>query len=150
MAPKKSSPANAGDLRTDIILLVGRVLMAVVFLPGGFNKLLGLGAFAASLEARGLPVSLSYLLALIGGGAEFFGALAVLFGFQIRCAAILMAIFVVVATGIAHRYWEFADPTTYRFQRSSFFKNVGIFAGFLFLFVSGGGRWSLDTMWKRR
>ena len=142
-------PETSGfvSARDDTVLLLGRVMMAVLFLPSGFAKVTGLTAFAASLEARGMPAP--YLLAVIGGSAEFFGSLAVLLGFRIRYAAILMVLFVVIATAIAHRYWEFTDQTIARFQRSSFFKNIGITAGFLFLLVSGAGRFSLDALMRR-
>ena len=130
------------------INLVGRFLIAVVLLPGGFAKLAGLSAFAASLEARGMPAP--YLLAVIGGSAEFFGALAVLLGIRIRYAAALMVAFVIIASGIAHRYWELTDANAYRVQRSAFFKNIGLVAGFLFLFVSGGGSWSVDALLRGR
>lgn len=139
---------TSSNTRNDAMLLLGRVLMAVLFLPSGFTKLMGLAAFAASLEARGMPAP--YVLALIGGSAEFFGSLAVLLGLKIRYAAILMILFVIIATGISHRYWEFTDQVQYRFQRSAFFKNIGITAGFLFLMVSGAGRWSLDAMMGSR
>lgn len=136
------------DRGRDTILLLGRILVAVVFLPSGFMKLAGLGAFAATLEARGVPAP--YLMGLIGGATEFFGALAVLLGLQLRYAAALMIVFVIVATAISHRYWEFTDQAIYRFQRSAFFKNIAIVAGLLFLFVSAAGRFSVDALLRRR
>ncbi|HVX98257.1 MAG TPA: DoxX family protein [Pseudorhodoplanes sp.] len=136
------------DRSRSFILLAGRILMAVVFMPSGFVKLAGLGAFAATLEARGLPAP--NLLALIGGATEFFGALAVLLGLKMRYAAMLMIAFVIVATAISHRYWEFADPVLYRFQRSAFFKNIAIVAGFAFLMAAGAGRLSLDAWMEGR
>ncbi len=60
-----------------------------------------------------------------------------------------MVLFVIVATGISHRFWEFADAAR-RAQESQFFKNLSIIGGFLLLFVTGGSRFSLDALLRRR
>ena len=70
-------------------------------------------------------------------------------GFRTRYASLLMILFVIVATGISHRFWEFADAAR-RAQESQFFKNLSIIGGFLLLFVTGGGRFSLDALLRRR
>ena len=54
-----------------------------------------------------------------------------------------------VATGISHRYWEFADAAR-RLQESQFFKNLSIIGGFLLLFATGSGRFGLDALLARR
>ena len=43
------------DRANALVLLVGRLLMASLFLPSGFSKLMGFSAFAASLGPKGLP-----------------------------------------------------------------------------------------------
>lgn len=60
-----------------------------------------------------------------------------------------MILFVIVATGISHRFWEYAEAAR-RTQESQFFKNLSIIGGFLLLFVTGGGRYSLDGWLLRR
>ena len=64
-------------------------------------------------------------------------------------ASLLMVLFVIVATGISHRYWEFADAAR-RLQESQFFKNLSIIGGFLLLFATGSGRFALDALLARR
>src|SRR5438876_4282173 len=61
----------------------------------------------------------------------------------------LMVLFVIVATGISHRYWEFADAAR-RLQESQFLKNLSIIGGFLLLFATGSGRFGLDALLARR
>src|SRR5438105_1924944 len=61
----------------------------------------------------------------------------------------LMVLFVIVATGISHRYWEFADAAR-RLQESQFFKNLSIIGGFVLLFATGSGRFGLDALLARR
>src|SRR5262245_20813492 len=89
------------------IVLLGRVLIGGIFVQSGFDKLMGLDAFAAGLAARGLPAALVPVLAPIGASVEFFGGLAIVFGLMTRCAALLMIVFVIVATLVSHRFWVF-------------------------------------------
>src|SRR2546423_301434 len=107
----------------DTLLLIGRVLMGVIFLTSGYAKLMNLDGFAASLASRGVPMSGA--LAILGAVVETFGGLAVIIGFQTRWAAALMILFVIVATLISHRYWEFADAAR-RMQQTQFMKNLTI------------------------
>lgn len=131
---------------SDLALLIGRVALAALFIPAGLSKLTNVSGFAGSLENRGLPFA--DLLALAGAAIEFFGGIAVLVGFQTRVAAVLMVLFTVAATLIAHRFWEF-DGAARVTQQSAFFKNLAIVGGYLVLMVSGGGRFSIDRLWRR-
>ena len=132
---------------SDLALLIGRVALAALFIPAGLSKLTDVGAFAASLEKRGVP--LADVLAPLGAAVELFGGIAVLIGFQTRVAAVLMILFTVVATLIAHRFWEF-EAAARATQQSAFFKNLAIVGGYLVLMVSGAGRYSIDRLWRRR
>jgi putative oxidoreductase len=77
------------------------------------------------------------------------GGILVVPGLGTRYAALLMILFVIVATAISHRFWEFADPREFRTQQSQFFKNLSIIGGFVFLFATGGGRFAVDSLWRR-
>src|SRR5262252_5865541 len=108
---------------------------------------MGLDAFAASLARNGIPTDIAPMLAAIGAGVEFVGGLAIVFGLMTRYAAVLMIVFVIVATLISHRFWALQGAER-RTQTVQFAKNVAIIAGFLFAFVTGGGRLSLDRWWR--
>jgi len=131
----------------DVILLLGRIALGVLFVKSGIQKLMTLSAFAASLASRGLPQSPVW--AVIGATVECVGGILIVTGLKTRYASVLMVLFVIVATAISHRYWEFADAAR-RTQESQFFKNLSIIGGFLLLFVSGSGRFGLDTLLRRR
>lgn len=131
----------------DIIHLLGRLALGAIFVKSGLQKLMGLGAFAASLAGRGLPASSTW--AVIGATIEFAGGVLIVFGFRAREASLLMVLFVMVATGISHRVWDYADAAR-RLQESQFFKNLAILGGFLLLYVAGAGRFSLDAVMRRR
>jgi len=132
----------------DIVLLAGRIALGVTFVKSGSQKLLALGAFATSLAGRGIPASSTW--ALIGACVEFFGGLLIVTGLRTREASLLMILFVIVATGISHRYWTYADAAARRAQESQFFKNLSIIGGFLLLFAAGAGRYALDALFKPR
>ena len=132
----------------DVILLLGRVALGAIFVKSGLQKLMALSAFAASLASRGVPQSSTW--AVIGATVEFVGGIMIVTGFRARPASLLMVLFVIVATGISHRYWEFADAAARRAQESQFFKNLSIIGGLLLLYVCGSGRFGLDTLLRRR
>jgi putative oxidoreductase len=124
----------------DIALLVGRLLMASLFLPSGFRKAMGFAGFSASL--KGLPYPELWAFAAVA--AELGGGLALVIGFLPRWTAAVLIAFTAVATWRAHRYWTFSGPARAP-QEIQFFKNLAISGGLLFYFVSGPGNWS----WRR-
>jgi putative oxidoreductase len=125
--------AGREGVGSDLVLLIGRVLMAAIYLYGGSQKLTGLDGFAEYLAGQGVAV-----------GVEFFGALCVLVEFGTRYAAAVMALFTVAAALIAHRFWEISDPAMHVDQMNHFMKNVAIAGGFLLLYAAGPGRLSID------
>jgi putative oxidoreductase len=131
---------------SDIALLLGRIALAALFIPGGLRKLTDLAAFTASLQKQGVPFA--EVLAPLGAGVEFLGGVAVLIGFQTRVAAVPLILFTIIATLIAHRFWDF-EGAARQMQQGQFFKNLAIVGGFLALCVSGGGRYALDRLWHR-
>ena len=133
--------------KDEVVLLLGRLALGAIFVKSGLQKLLALSAFAASLAQRGVPASSTW--AVIGATVEFVGGILIVTGLRTREASLLMILFVIVATGISHRFWEFADAAR-RTQESQFFKNLAIIGGFLLLFVTGGGRYSADGWLGRK
>ena len=150
----RSTPASTGLLFDGLAfryqntaLLLGRVALGVIFLTSGLHKLLGLDAFAANLASKGVP--LVSVFAPLGAGVEFVGGLAIVLGLATRASALLMLVFVVVATAISHRYWEFEGAIRVS-QEINFDKNLCIFGGFILLFAAGAGRFSVDGLWRGR
>jgi len=131
---------------SDILLLIGRILLGWIFVRSGYGKLFNIEAVAASFPPRGLPA----FMALFSVPFEFFGGLALIFGLATRYILMLMVTFMLVATFSSHRYWEFTDAAVRRAQDSSFYKNMAMLGGILFLFVVGAGRFSLDGLLRKR
>lgn len=136
---------TAPTTKDEVVLLLGRLALGAIFVKSGLQKLLALGAFAASLAQRGVPASSTW--AVIGATVELVGGILIVSGLRTREASLLMILFVIVATGISHRFWEFAEAAR-RTQESQFFKNLSIIGGFLLLYVIGGGRYSVDGWLK--
>ena len=130
----------------DTVILLARIAMGLIFVESGFGKLTNLAGFAESLASKGVPAA--SLLALIGAVVEFTGGITVILGLATRYAAVLTAVFVVMATLISHRFWEF-EGAAYQMQYIQFGKNLAIMGGFLVLFAAGGGRFSLDRLLGR-
>ena len=126
---------------SDLALLVARIAMSALFIPGGLRKLMDLGAFAGMLHKQGVP--LADVLAPVGACVEFLGGLAVLVGLQMRVATLLMILFTIIASFIAHRFWEF-EGAARQMQQTNFFKNLAIIGGFCALWAAGAGRFALD------
>lgn len=131
---------------SDIVLLIGRILLGWIFVRSGYGKLFDIGAVAASFPPRGIPAFMAYISVPV----EFFGGLALMFGLATRYVVILMVGFMLVATFSSHRYWEISDLARQRIQESSFWKNIAMLGGFAFLWVVGPGRFSIDGWLRKR
>ena len=83
-----------------VIVLVGRILLAAIFILAGFGKLTDISGTAAYFSMYGLPGGSA--TAVVAGLIELLGGLAILVGFQTRIAGWVMAVFCVATALIAH------------------------------------------------
>jgi len=143
----RHAAAAATATVNDLALLVGRVAFAALFLPSGLQHLMNLQAFMYNIDGRGVPFA--PVMAPLGAGLEFLGGLALLLGIEVRVASVLLLLFTVAATWIAHRFWEYAPGAAHQLQQINFFKNVAIVGGFVFLAAHGGGRYGLEQLWRQ-
>ena len=130
----------------DVVALLGRLAMSWIFLSSGFAKLTNIAGFSAGLTKDGVPMPTFF--GWLGAIVEFGGGLLILLGLKLRYAAVLMILFVLVATLLRHRYWEFPAEALIA-QRTNFWKNVTIIGGLLFMFLAGAGRYSVDGFRKQ-
>jgi putative oxidoreductase len=144
--PALSGVDGMAASNSDVILLIGRIFLGWIFVRSGYGKIFDIPAYAATFPARGLPTFLAY----IAVPAEFFGGIALILGLATRYLVLVMVIFMLVATFSSHRYWEFTDVAVRRAQDSSFYKNIAMLGGLLFLFVGSLGRFSIDAWLRKR
>src|SRR5205823_9066700 len=90
----RSSPAQ------DKIALVGRVLLAAIFVMSGLGKVAAPAATLAYMRAAGLPLA---PLGLAGAALiELGGGLALILGYRTRAVATILAVFALVTAAIFH------------------------------------------------
>jgi putative oxidoreductase len=126
----------------DIALLIGRILIAVLFLVASYNKLKGIGGTTGYFTKLGIPSP--SLAAPVVAVFELAVGILLIAGFKTRFVALAIAIFVVIAALFAHT--NFADAN----QLNHFTKNLAIAGGCLALMVSGAGAFSMDAKTGRR
>ena len=132
---------NQVAMARDGVALVGRILLAAMFVISGWGKLMGFGGTAGFIASQGLPFP--QLLAAAAIGTEFGGRLLILLGWKTRWSALALAVFLVIITPIFHNFWS-AAPDAQMGQVIHFQKNVSILGGMLLLYVLGPGRYSVD------
>ena len=137
MSINTSTAAANSATSNAVVVLVGRVLLALLFIFAGFGKLSDIGGTAGWFGSIGLP--LPTIAAILVGLLELVGGLAIIVGFQTRLFAIAIAVFTIAATLIAHT--NFAD----QIQLLMFLKNISITGGLLVLAAFGPGALSIDA-----
>ena len=139
-APNSYRTASATGLQ-DTLALVGRVLIAWLFIPAGWGKIFGFSGVVGYIASQGVP--LPEVAAAIAIAAELGLGLLLLVGWQARWAALGLAVFLAVITPIFHGYW--ALPAAQQMmQKQAFDKNIAVLGGLLVLTAFGAGRFSLD------
>jgi len=121
--------------RQNLADLLGRVLIAAIFLIAGLGKITGYAATQGYMASMGVPGALLPLVIALEVG----GALAIIVGWRTRLVAFVLAGFSVVSALIFHS--ALGDPS----QFILFMKNLAMAGGFLFLMAHGAGDWSLDA-----
>lgn len=127
--------------------LVGRILLASIFLVSGFAKLTNTAETAGHMSAVGIPAP--ELLAMVAGVAEIAGALAILFGFLTRIGALGLILFMIPTTLLFHNFWAF-EGAEQKTQMINFLKNLTIIGGLSLLVANGPGPYSIDQKLRKQ
>lgn len=122
-------------------LLLGRLLLAYIFLMSGYGKITGFAGSAKYMAKYGMPAIEPLLVAAII--VELVGGLALAVGWKARWAAWALFLFIIPTTLIFHAYWAVPADQAYG-QLIHFQKNLAIMGGMLYVALMGPGRLSLD------
>jgi putative oxidoreductase len=125
-----------------VVPLIGRILIAALFLVAGVGKAMGFAGTAGYMAKLGFPAP--EVMTAIAIVIEAGGAILLIVGWKTRWVAWGLAIFVVVATLAAHRFWDIQDAAQMMNQRTQFLKNLAIIGGLLFVASFGPGSISVD------
>ncbi len=125
----------------DVAALVGRLLLAAIFITSGFGKITGFEGTVGYIASKGLP--LPQVAAIIAIVAELGGGILLAIGYKARWAALVLAVFTLAAGFLFHDYWA-VDAAQKMGQQINFWKNIAMTGGFLMAYAFGPGRYSLD------
>jgi putative oxidoreductase len=124
------------------VVVLARVLLALMFVLAGFGKFAGLAGTAGYIASKGLPMPM--VVAVLTAIVEVVGGIALAIGFQARWAALVLAVFTVMASLIFHNFWAMpADQAMV--NQLMFMKNLAVTGGLLFVFSLGAGPASVDA-----
>jgi putative oxidoreductase len=133
---------------TNFIALVARILLAVLFVQGGYNKLFGgTAGTVAYMTSHGIP----FPNILVWGAivVELIGGLMLMAGLFARWVALVIAAYTLALGLIFHAYW-LAPAADVRFERIIFFNHISIIGGMLAIVAFGAGCLSLDALMRRK
>ena len=124
------------------LTLIGRVLLALMFVLSGASKLGNIGGTAGYIASGGLPFP--SLLAVLVGLLELFGGLALVLGYKARWAALALGVFTLLASVLFHQFW--AVPAEQQMvQQLMFMKNLAVAGGMFIVAALGAGPLSIDN-----
>ena len=119
---------------TNILDLVGRVFISLVFLLSGINKIGNYEGSVGWMESFGMP-GIFLIPAII---LEIVAPILIIIGYKVKIAAALLSVFCIVTALFFHT--DFSN----QMQFVSFMKNIALAGGFLFLVINGTKDFSLE------
>ncbi len=121
----------------DVLSLVGRLFVAVIFLASAFGKITNFDGTLQFMDSHGMPfVNILCVAAIL---VEALGAVAIILGYKTRWGAAALASFLVTATWVFHTAPD---------QRIQLLKNLAILGALLNLIAQGPGNISLEGAGK--
>jgi len=126
----------------DGLILAARILLATLFLIFGWRKLRDYSGTVAQMVQLGVPTPVPATVVAIV--MELPVAFAIAVGAFTRPLSLLMALYALGTALIGHRYWT-VKGADYVDSLDGFYKDLSIMGGFLLLFLTGAGRYSIDA-----
>ena len=123
------------------MLLIGRILIGILFLVAGVMKAMNIAGTTAYMTRLGFPAP--ELMAYLSTVIELASGVLLIIGWQTRRVAWLLVVYLAIATGMAHRFWEYEQAQRGN-QINHFLKNLALIGAMLFVAVSGPGSSSVD------
>lgn len=130
------------DSYKSYVSVVGRLLLALMFIMAGFGKLTNLQGTAGYIASGGLPAPM--VLAVLVGLLELVGGLALVVGYQVRWVGLALALFTLAASVLFHAYWS-APADQQMVAQMLFMKNLSVAGGMFLISALGAGPLSLDA-----
>ena len=119
---------------TNILDLIGRIFISLVFLSSGFDKIGNYEGTIGWMESFGMPGIFLIPAIILEVGAP----ILIIIGYKVKISAALLSLFCISTAVIFHN--DFSN----QMQFISFMKNIALAGGFLFLVINGAKDFSLD------
>lgn len=126
--------------------LVGRILIALIFVLAGISKIGNPAATAGYMTSHGIP--LSSLLVYGAIAVELGGGLMLMAGLYARWVAGILFLYTLSLAVIFHPYWA-ASGSQAALQHAMFFEHLSMMGGMLVVVGFGAGPMSLDALRRR-
>jgi putative oxidoreductase len=126
----------------DELILAARLLLATLFLIFGWRKLRDFSGTVSQMVGLGVPVPV--LATVVAIFMELPVAFAVAVGAFTRPSALLFVLYTLGTALIGHRYWT-VKGADYVDSMDGFYKDLSIMGGFLLLYITGAGKYSIDV-----
>ena len=120
----------------DILLVIGRVLFALIFINSGIAHLTKLNDMTGYAQFKKVPAP--KLAVIVTGLMLIIGGLYIVFGVYADLGALLLAIFLVPTAFMMHNFWTIQDPQAKQGEMINFFKNLSLAGAALIIFVLVG------------
>jgi len=133
---------------TNFIALLARILLAFLFVQGGYYKLTGgIPGTVANMTSHGIPFPDILVWGAIA--VELVGGLMLMAGLFTRWVALVIAAYTLALGLIFHAYW-LAPAAEARLERIIFLNHLALIGGMLAIVAFGAGCWSLDAAMGRK
>jgi putative oxidoreductase len=117
----------------DVIVLIGRILFAALFIGSAFGHLSQSAGMAAYATSKGVPAARP--MVILSGLLILFGGLSVLLGVWPDLGALALVVFLVPTAVMMHPFWKEADPQARQGEMVHFQKDLALAGAALMLFA---------------
>jgi uncharacterized membrane protein YphA (DoxX/SURF4 family) len=117
----------------DIVLLVGRILFALIFINSGISHFTKNAAMTGYAQYKKVPMA--KLAVYVSGLMILLGGVYIVLGFYADLGALLIAAFLIPAAVIFDAFWKETDATAKQTATIGFFKNLSMAGAALIIFA---------------
>ena len=118
---------------TDVVLLVGRVLFALIFINSGIAHFTKNSAMTGYAQYKKVPFAKASVY--VSGAMIVIGGAYILLGFYADLGALLIAAFLIPTALLMHTFWKESDATAKQNETVAFFKNLSLAGAALIIFA---------------
>jgi len=127
--------------------LIGRILFSLIFVSSGLSHILKLSEMSQYTASMGVPLPTA--ATLVTGLIILIGGLSILLGYKVKIGAILLVVFLIPTSFIAHAFWGINDAMQAQMQMVMFMKNMAMTGGALIFYYFGTGPLSIEKQTEK-